>query len=252
MNTSTQPSTKSFFNQGMVFVFGSLLAGMFGAFLALSLSGTPAGATRMLPADLGPADALILSGKDGNVTLTNEDGRLAWSDSPSSRAYSIACVYIDPILKGILSGERFATERSKFDEEAKVQGQEFERKSKNLQEKYPDLKQGDPSFESARGEFKALQGEYEKWLTALQRVQSKHMAEQVEKAYAELIAAVDIVAERKKIDYVYRFVPPAQAFESSELASAMMQVQARTFLRSPSSTDISEDVIKELGLPAAP
>ncbi len=248
MNSSTKPSSA----QGLLIVFGSLLAGMLGAFLALSVSGTPAVAMRMLPTDLGPADAMILSGKDGNVTVTNQEGRLSWSDSPSSRAYSVACVYIDPILKGILSGDRFSNDRSKFDEEAKIQGQEFERKSKALQEKYPDLKQGDAAYESARGEYKALQGEYEKWMTALQKVQSKHMAEQVEKAYGELIAAVDIVAERKKIDFVYRFIPPARAFESSELASAMMQVQARTFLRSPSGTDISEDVIKELGLPAAP
>jgi len=126
MNPSTKPSS----GQGLLIVFGSLLAGMLGAFLALSVSGTPAVAMRMLPSDLGPADALILSGKGGNVTVTNQEGRLAWSDSPSSRAYSVACVYIDPILKGILSGDRFSNDRSKFDEEAKFRDRNLNERAK--------------------------------------------------------------------------------------------------------------------------
>ncbi len=238
--------------QGVAIVVGSLVAGMAGAFFALSLSGAPAVATRMLPSDLGPADALILSGKDGVVTLTNQGGRMAWAESPTARAYSVGCLFIDPIMKGILSGDRFSEDRKKFDEEAKTQGMEFERRSKALQEKYPGMKPDDPNIEGARREFKVLQGEYEKWLAALQKIQSKHMAEQVQKAYSELLAAVDIVAERRKIDFVYRFIPPERPFEAFDLSDAMMQVQARPFLRYPAATDITEDVVKELGLPPVP
>lgn len=235
--------------QGFVIVLGSLVAGMVGAFLALSLSGTPAVATRILPADLGPADALILTGPNGPVTVTNQGGRMAWAESPTARAYSVGCVFIDPVMKGILSSDRFASERKTFDEEAKSQGEEFEHRSKTLQEKYPDIKPDDPNFADARRDFTALQGEYEQWLAALQKIQSKHMAEQVQKAYRELLAALDIVAERKKIDFVYRFIPPDRPFEAFELSDAMMQVQARPFLKYPAATDITEDVVKELGLP---
>ena len=233
-------------------VLGSLVAGMVGAFVALSVSGTPAIATRMVSSDLGPADALILSGSDGAVTVTNQGGRMSWAESPTSRAYSIGCVFIDPVMKGILSSGRFSDVRQKFDDEARIQGEEFERRSKSLQEKYPDLKPEDPNFEIARRDFKALQVEYEQWLAALQKIQSKHMAEQVQNAYREMIAALEIVADRKKIDFIYRFVPPDRPFESVDLSDAMMQVQGRPFLRYPAATDITEELSKELGLSSNP
>ncbi len=234
------------------FVACSVIAGGVGAIVALSLAGKPAVATHLLPTDLGPADALILSGADGALTLANKGGRVAWSDSASARSYSVGCVCVDRVMKGILSSDRFAEERKKFDDEARTQGEEFDRKSKSLQEKYPDAKPSDPNFDEARREFQALQGEYEKWISILQKIQSKHMAEQVQQAYTELLAALDIVADRMKIDFVYRFTPPDRAFESVDLSDAMMQVQARPFLRYPSAIDITEELKKELGLPSEP
>ena len=62
------------------------------------------------------------------------------------------------------------------------------------------------------------------------------------------MTAVDVVADRQKIDVVYRFIPAATQFESAQLGDAMVQVQARTFLRAPESLDITADVMKELGL----
>ena len=230
----------------------SMLAGGIGAVATLSLSGSPANATRILPIDVGPADALILSGKDSPLTVRNQGGRIGWSESPSARAYSVACVHTDRVMKGILSSERFAGERQKFDDEARVQGGEFEQRSKTLQEKYPDVKPGDATFDQARHEFATLQGEYEKWFATLQKIQSKHMAEQVERAYRELTEALNVVSERKQVDFVYRFTPPERAFDSVELSDAMMQVQARPFLRYPAAIDITEDVVKELGLPSQP
>ena len=230
----------------------SVVAGVAGAIATLSLLGSPAGATRILPSDLGPADALILTGKDAPLTLSAQAGRLSWSDAPTARAYSVGCVHVDRVMKGILSSERFASERQKFDDEARSQGGEFEQRNKALQEKYPDIKPGDANFDQARSEFAALQGEYEKWFGALQKIQSKHMAEQVEQAYRELATALDVVAERKQVDFVYRFVPPERAFDSVELSDAMMQVQSRPFLRYPAAIDITEEVVKELGLSSQP
>lgn len=229
----------------------SMIAGAVGALATLSFSGSPANATRILPSDLGPADALILTGKDSTLTVSNQGGRVGWSDSPNARAYSVGCVHTDRVMKGILSSERFTSERQKFDDEARLQGGEFEQRSKTLQEKYPDVKPGDATFDQARQEFAALQGEYEKWFAALQKIQSKHMAEQVEQAYRELATALEIVADRKQVDFVYRFVPADRAFGSVELSDAMMQVQSRPFLRYPAAIDLTEDLVKELGLPSA-
>jgi hypothetical protein len=74
------------------------------------------------------------------------------------------------------------------------------------------------------------------------------VADQVEKAYRELTTAVDVVCDRRKIDLVYRFIPSVTPFESQDLGNAMIQVQARTFLRAPESIDLTADVMKELNL----
>ncbi|MSR44039.1 MAG: OmpH family outer membrane protein [Phycisphaerales bacterium] len=236
----------------LIVIVGALVAGCVGGIIAIALSGTPAVASKLLPADLGPADALLLMSADGQLSLTNKGGRLAWSDAPSARAFSVGCVFIDRVMKGLLASDRFASERQRFDDEARAQGESFEQRSKSLQSKYPDLKPDDPQFEQAKQEFAQLQMEYEKWFAALQKIQSKHMGEQVQTAYVELLAALEVVAEKKKIDFVYRYVPPDRPFDSMSLADAMLQVQSRPFLRSPASVDITEEVIVELGLPSDP
>ena len=60
---------------------------------------------------------------------------------------------------------------------------------------------------------------------------------------------MDVVCDRRKIDLVYRFIPSVTPFESQDLGNAMIQVQARTFLRAPESIDLTADVMKELNLP---
>lgn len=237
---------KPFANASILAV--ALVAGAAGSLATLVISGSPASAVRIAPSDLGPADALILSGKDGALTLRNEGMRLSWGEGPTSRAFSAGCVQIDKLMTALLSSERFAEERKRFDEEAQSQGEEFEKRSRDLKSKYPDAKPTDPNFEDAKREFVQLQSEYEQWLASIQQIQAKHMAEQVEKAYRDLAAAVDVIADRKSIDFVYRFVPPENPFNSVDLAGAMMQVQARPFLRFPASVDITDDVLKELAL----
>ncbi len=227
-----------------------LVAGAAGAVTTQFFSASPAIATRSLPADLGPADALLLSGKDGQLAVRNAAGRISWSDAATARAYAVGCVHIDRIMKGLLASERYSSERQKFDDEARGQGEEFEKRSKDLQDKYPDPKPADPNFEDARKAFLTLQGEYEQWMGQIQRIQSKHMAEQVEKAYRDVVAATEVVAQRGGVDLVYRFMPPEREFGSQELADAMLQVQARPFLKYPAGIDLTDEVAKELALPA--
>ena len=98
--------------------------------------------------------------------------------------------------------------------------------------------------------MQALFERYQKWNAGMQAAQGKLMAEQVEKAYRELTAAVDTVCERRHVDIVYRFIPTALPFESADLGNAMIQVQARTFLHSPEALDLTAEVMKELNLTA--
>jgi len=199
-------------------------------------------------ADLGPAQNILLESKDGVLTLRNEANHLAFGDQPTSRVWSCAAVHLDKVLKKLLANTRFMDERSQFEEAAKKQNSDFERQMEAIKAKYSDMSKDSPDLSKGKEEMQALYGQYQKWNEGVSASQSKLMAGQVESAYRELVTAVDVVADRQKIDVVYRFIPAATPFESAQLGDAMVQVQARTFLRAPESLDITAEVMKELGL----
>ena len=199
-------------------------------------------------ADLGPAQNILLESKDGVLTLRNEANHLAFGDQPTSRAWSIAAVHLDKVLKKMLTNERFVEERNQFDEAAKKQNADFERQMEEIKSKYGDMPKDNPDLAKGKEEMQSLYSRYKIWNEGVSGSQSKLMAGQVESAYKELVTAVDVVADRQKIDVVYRFIPASVPFETSQLGDTMLQVQARTFLRAPESLDITADVMKELGL----
>ena len=75
-------------------------------------------------------------------------------------------------------------------------------------------------------------------------------AEQLEKAYREMIDAVEVVADRMDIDIVYRFIPTSEAFEAENPEQAMMAIRLRTALRYPEQLDITDAVLEEMSLEA--
>jgi hypothetical protein len=223
------------------------------AAVAWLLAGRPspdasAHARAVNPADLGPAQNLLLEGKDGVLSLRNDKGRLAWGDQPCSRLWSCAAVHVDKVLKAMLKTDRFVEERTQFDEAAKKQSEDFQRQMESIKAKYGDMAKDNPELAKGKEEMQSLFQQYQKWNEGVNASQSKLMAGQVESAYREMITAVDVVADREKIDMVYRYIPTAAPFDASQLGDAMVQVQARTFLRAPESLDITAEVMKELGL----
>ncbi|MCE9620298.1 MAG: OmpH family outer membrane protein [Planctomycetes bacterium] len=208
----------------------------------------PASARSPFMADLGPAQNILLEGKDGVLTLRNEASHLAWGEQPTSRVWSSAAVHVDKVLKTMLKTDRFVEERNQFDDAAKKQSDDFQRQMEAIKSKYGEMAKDNPELAKGKEEMQSLFQQYQKWNEGVTASQSKLMAGQVETAYRELVTAVDVVCDRQKIDMVYRFIPAAAPFESAQLGDAMVQVQARTFLRCPESLDITADVMKELGL----
>ena len=201
-----------------------------------------------MPADLGPADAVILTGKDANLQLRSADGHLAFGDHPTARAWSVGAVNSDKVMKLLLRSERFEEERKRLEEGAKTQDDEFRKRYSELETKYKDLDPKSPDFEKGRTEVEGFFREVEEWRKGIAGRLSKLQAEQIEKAYREMTAAVDVIADRSRVDLVYRFVPTAQAFETETPADAMLAVQVRTFLRYPEAVDLTPDIMKELSL----
>ena len=200
------------------------------------------------PSDLGPADAVILTGKDTNLTLRNVEGHLAFGEQATAKAWSIGAVGSDKIMKLLLKSERFEDERKRLEETAKSKDEDFRKRYTELETKYKDVDPKAPGFEGGRQEVEGFFKEVEAWRKEIGEKLGKLQAEQIEKAYREMTAATDVVADRNKVDIVLRFVPTSQPFTSNSPAVAMLQVQVRTFLHYPETIDLTPELIKELSL----
>ncbi len=200
------------------------------------------------PADLGPADALILTGKESNLTLKNADGRIGFGDQATAKVWAMGAVNSDKLMKLLLKSERFEEERKRLEETAKGKDEDFRKRYSELESKYKEMDPKSPDFETGRKEVETFFHEVEAWRKEISTKLQKLQAEQMEKAYREMTSAVDVVAERQKVDVVLRFVPTSQAFDSTSPADAMLQVQVRTFLRYPETIDLTPELMKELSL----
>lgn len=229
-------------------VLWSAIAGIAASSLLRGAERAATAVPAAVPSDLGPADALILSGKDANLQLRNADGRLAFGDQPTARLWSLGAVNSDKVMKLLLKSERFEEERKRLEETAKSKDEEFRKRYGELEAKYKDMDPKSPEFEPGRAEVEGFFKEVESWRKEITDRLSKLQAEQIEKAYREMTAAVDVVADRGKVDLVLRFVPTGQPFESGNPGDAMLQVQVRTFLHYPEAIDMTADLLKELSL----
>jgi Skp family chaperone for outer membrane proteins len=199
--------------------------------------------------DLGPADALLLNtaaGKDP-LRITTKDERISWGDRSTNRVWSVASVDIDKVMKKILEGASYADSRKESSDKAKAEEAGFQKRLEAIKSKYP-VADGQMPPAEAQQEVRALQQEYQTWFEGARRSDEKLSAEQFEKAYRELVTAVETVSEKESIDLVFRFYPTADPFKTERLAETLGQIQARTFLKYPSAIDITADVMKVLNL----
>ena len=103
-------------------------------------------------------------------------------------------------------------------------------------------------FPEAQGRMQALMQEYQQFNQLSRGRITQLESRQLERSYRELIEATEIVADRRSIDFVFRFIPTAKSFDTQNAEQAMLQIQLRTFLKYPESVDITDLVIEELDL----
>lgn len=233
------------------FVIYGLLAGL----LVVNLSGlvgrttTPALADD-LPSDLVPTPAIALAGEDGakTVVLRNRDGHLAWGDEAYDHAYSTSYVYIGEVLKSLMQSEELRDERERLVSELSETDTEFRERLEGVG---AELKEMDPESDEAREKYQegtAIYQEYQGWQQESLVTRGRLDAAQLERAYREMIEAVEVVADRKGIDIVYRFIPTDEEFSAETPEQALTAIRLRTALRYPKELDLTADVLEELSL----
>ena len=122
----------------------------------------------------------------------------------------------------------------------------------SVQERIKDLTPEDSEFEAISKEGQGLFKQREAFIQQAIVATAMLRAEQVERAYRELVDAINVVADRLDIDTVHRFIPTDDPFEiqpgPAAFQAAMLQIRLRSVLRYPEDLDITSDVLEELGI----
>lgn len=219
------------------------------AFLLLATTGRPAVADP-LAETLGPADSLLLTGTgdDADVELVNRDGRLAWGDDAHERAYSIAYVFIGGILNQLMGTEARIEERTTLIEELGAEEEAFRERMEEIRQRGMEMDQESEEFRKTYEEYVALGEELRVWQAQAINRRGKLDAVHLEDVYREMIDAVQVVADRMKIDTVYRFIPTDDPFNAENPDQALLAIRLRAALRYPDELDITDAVLEELSL----
>ena len=196
---------------------------------------------------LGPASEITLEAADGTTAdLRLEDGRLAWGPESQQSTQAIAYVHIGALLPTLMQQDEWVEEREslgdRLTEEAQVMIEELE----GIKSELEGLDEDERGPVMQRGQ--ALAQQLQAFQQQAKAIQERMTSEQLEKCYRELIDAVNLVADRKKIDTVLRFIPTDDPFTPGDSNAAMLQIRLRALLRYPESFDITGDVADELNI----
>ncbi len=197
---------------------------------------------------LGPAEALTLVDKDHRLVLRNQAGRLSWGDSDHARAYSIGFVHVGKAVGPLLKAEQYAEERDQLEEEIRATDEELDASIAAFMEEHRDLDRDDPLAEDVARAYQQPVQERERWRLVRARRRGRLTADHMEHVFRDIVAAVEVVADRRDIDIVWRFVPTADAFPGGTPTQASMAIGARLVLRYPEALDITDEVLQELAL----
>ncbi len=204
------------------------------------------------PTGVEPASAVALTGTDGADTLVvrNRKGRLAWGEDAHQQAYTTSYVYIGKVLKPLMQSAALRDDRERLVSELSEAEADFRARLESLRAEFNAM---DPETEEAREktqEAAAVYQEYQAWQQEAMARRARLDATHLERAYRELVEAVEVVADRKGIDLVFRFIPTDEEFAAETPEQALTAIRLRTAIRYPKALDITDDILEELSLEA--
>ena len=196
---------------------------------------------------VGPYSSIALGEGDSELVLRNRGGRLAWDDTDYAQVISIAFVHVGKAMGPLLEAERYLEERERLEEQIREIDEELVARMEAFREAHA----GDDPVEETdelRQAREALVREYDAWTRERARRMGRLGASQIESAYRDVVAAVEVVADRLGIDVVLRFIRPETEFQAQGPQQAYIAVRARIALKYPEALDITDLVLEELAL----
>ena len=197
---------------------------------------------------LGPVESLTLHGEDEELTISNGEGRISWGDEKTSRAWSIGFMEVGKALSQLMKADHFIDAREELEEELEESMSSSKDTLDALREEGQQMQPDDPAIPDMRHRWDRAYAEFQRLQKLASESRAGLLAEQMESSYSEVVEAVNVVAERLKIDMVLRFIPPDGEFNQGNPDSMIVQIRLRTALRLPEGIDITDEVLGELGL----
>jgi len=197
---------------------------------------------------LGPADAVVLAGSDGDLTVKNSDGRMSWGDKKTSTVWSVGFMETGKALSQLLQADHYMEAREELNAELAQSIVETRNALEAVKVQAQSLEPDDPNTGALRQKWEQLYEEFQKLQQLAADARAALLADQMQESYAEIIEAVNVVSERAQVDMVLRFIPPDGEFEQGNPDSTIMQIRLRSALRLPEGLDITDEVLAELGL----
>lgn len=220
------------------------------AVLVLGRTGSVAIASTPAPPapDAVESVALKATGGGADLLLRNDQGRLAWGDGPSDRAHTQAFVFIGRVLRQLMDSEQFKEDRERLFNELSDKEAEYREQLEEVGTRLKDMDPSSPEALQTNEEGNEIYRLYMEWQQAALAQRGAMDAEHLERAYREMTAAVEVVASRKGVDLVFRFIPTDEPFQADNPEAAMNAIRLRTALLYPKDLDITDDVMEELSL----
>ncbi|MCA9296291.1 MAG: OmpH family outer membrane protein [Phycisphaerales bacterium] len=197
--------------------------------------------------DLSATTVTIGEGDDA-VALSARDGRLAWGDAPTSQAHSTAFANTYRILDALMKTDQYADARVELQDTYGARMKDVQSEYEAFRNQYQDIGPDHPEYESAAARFQKLVETRDALSAEANRAFAALLSEQMESAYREVVTAVEVVADRRKIDIVLQFVPTSEPFTADIPDAARAAIRGRTALRYPEGLDITEAVMAEMAL----
>ncbi len=226
-----------------------VLAALNSVFLLSNSGRTAFAETRDFIADvLGPADAVKLVDGNKEVEIKAKDGRIAYGTGDFKQTYSVAFVDISSALNPLMESSAFADERKTLTDELEAKEDDYQQRLNAFGEQIQGKDRDDPLVQETIRDAQALYEEYMTWgRDAISRRNTLDV-QQLQKAYKELVSAVDVVSQKLGIDIVLRFIPTENEFRAVDAEGALTEIRLRTAVKYPTGLDITTEVLEELSL----
>ena len=202
---------------------------------------------------LGPAESLALvdPGNDNKeLLLRNRGQHLSWGEEAYHAAQSVAFLHVGKPLYGLITSEPYAQPIQDVRDELAAEAQQRDNDLRALYEQVQALDPNDPTTPERQQDFMNQREEFQRWLQESQLRVSRMQADAMMRAYDEIVAAVEVVSQKKNIDVVLRFLPN-ELDEETEVTNpeqAQTVIRGRTAVIYPEALDITNAVMEELSL----